>query len=187
MKSFLWVLLLLISCKALSIPSRGVPDEQASADSVHSDDVRECQYCPANYQNQMSATPNPSPAKESKPKTAAGKVIAKVFSGSGKQKFTNRGTIINQYGTGNSAMVPTKTEAPVQQGQNNKATDNTKAGSEGGAAATGKGSTATATTKEDSTPWLLYMLLVKGGAAGGWLLSSKATGWSWIPAALKLA
>ncbi|SNC67372.1 hypothetical protein SAMN06265337_1928 [Hymenobacter gelipurpurascens] len=180
MKAFLWLLLLLCGCKALSIPSRGVPDEQASADTLHTDYVREKPYKAENYAGQQPATPSPSPVKESKPKTGAGKVIASVFDrSSGKQKIKNS-TIIYQWGTGNTAAVPTKNEAPVQLGEANKSTDNREAGADGGAADMGKGSSASAATSAESwlrpvLPYALallaaYSLLTIGGVPGsGWL------------------
>ncbi|TGE22838.1 hypothetical protein [Hymenobacter metallicola] len=114
------------------------------------------------------------------------------------RKFKNKGTIIYQVGEGNTAASANKpgtmatgagatatdaqkTEGPVQVGQNNQATDNTKAGQRGGAAATGEGSSATATTTKASwlsavLPWVVGILVIYSVLpflpipGAGWLL-----------------
>jgi hypothetical protein len=93
-------------------------------------------------------------------------------------------TIIIQQGQGNAAtsIDAKKAEAPIQTGKGNTATDNTKAGQKGGAAATAPNATATATTEKESwvsavLPYalglgglgLLYSLLPLGLAESGWL------------------
>ncbi|GGG34332.1 hypothetical protein [Hymenobacter glacieicola] len=111
-------------------------------------------------------------------------------------------TTINQTGSGHTATTATAQEpeavvagpgatvvdaekptAPVQLGQGNQATDNTKAGSRGGAAATAPAAVATTTTTKENwlrplLPWaagvvvlaLLYSLLPLGLNGSGWLL-----------------
>ncbi|TGE07695.1 hypothetical protein [Hymenobacter fodinae] len=143
--------------------------------------VRDQPYKAANYQNQVAKSLSPQ-----LPKTAAGKVLAKVFGGSGKQKVKNS-TIIYQVGEGNMAAVPSKTEAPVQLGEQNKATDNREAGADGGAAGIGKGNTPTVSTKEAGPPWYVYAGLVLASATGGWILRNRASKWAWVPARWKLA
>jgi hypothetical protein len=56
-----------------------------------------------------------------------------------------------------------KVKAPTAIGDSATATDNTKAGQRGGAAAIGKDASATATTQKSGWPWWLYVLLVGGG------------------------
>jgi len=59
---------------------------------------------------------------------------------------------------GAGATTLTKPDAPVATAAGD-AVDNTKAGQRGGAAATGAGATATATTQKAGWPWWLYVLL----------------------------
>ncbi|UOQ53034.1 hypothetical protein [Hymenobacter cellulosivorans] len=122
---------------------------------------------------------DPLSAPDDKPgffKRAATRVGA-AFSSSGKIKnstiniqlgngntaatATKPGTMAT--GSGASATDATKAEAPVQVGQQNQATDNTKAGQRGGAAATGEGSTVTAPASSTWWKWLL------GGVVLGYL------------------
>lgn len=81
--------------------------------------------------------------------------------------------------------MPSKTEAPVQLGAQNKATDNWDADADGGSAAMGKGATASTTTEQAGTPWYVFTGLVVVGLAGGWVLRNHANKWAWVPAHLK--
>ncbi|TGD82882.1 hypothetical protein [Hymenobacter wooponensis] len=126
-----------------------------------------------------------APIKEKGFLKSAVSKVASVFASSGK--FKNKGTIIIQEGTGNTAAVPSKTEAPVQLGQQNKATDNREAGADGGAAGIGKGNTPSVSVKEVGPPWYVYAVLVLASATGGWILRNHASKWAWVPARWKLA
>ncbi|TGD80314.1 hypothetical protein [Hymenobacter wooponensis] len=139
--------------------------------------ARDQPYKAANYANQVPT------AQADQPKGIGFLGLGKR---SGKQKIKNS-TIINQYGTGNIAAVPTKTEAPTQLGTGNKATDNREAGADGGAAGIGKGNAPSVSTKEVGPPWWVYGLLVLAGATGGWILRNHASKWAWVPARWKLA
>ncbi|TGE29746.1 hypothetical protein [Hymenobacter metallicola] len=107
-------------------------------------------------------------------KRTAAKVVAAV---KGSGKFKNKGTIIYQVGASNTASSATKpgtmatgtgasatdvkkADGPIQVGRGNQATDNSKAGQRGGAAATGEGSTLTAPTAP--TTWWKWLLLGLG-------------------------
>jgi hypothetical protein len=70
---------------------------------------------------------------------------------------------------GAGATAGGKADGPVA-GTGATATDNTKAGQRGGAAATAPGATATATTIKPPTPWLKYGLWLAGGLGAYWLL-----------------
>ena len=78
----------------------------------------------------------------------------------GKNKFFGPVTITYQLGHDNVAT--------------SAATDARKAGQRGGAAATGAGSKATATTTKSGTPWWVYAGLVGLGLVAGWLLRARA-------------
>ncbi|MCA8830274.1 hypothetical protein [Hymenobacter pini] len=86
-------------------------------------------------------------------------------------------------GAGATAVEAKKPEAPVQAGAGNQqqATDNTKAGQRNGSAASGAGSSASNESEKGGTPWWAYALLICGGVVGGWLLRGKASAWSWWP------
>ncbi|MBG8553074.1 hypothetical protein [Hymenobacter guriensis] len=124
---------------------------------------------------------------------------ARLFGGSGKTKFNGPVTI--QLGNGNIAAAATKpgtmatgtdataveakkAQAPVQAGtgNNQQATDNTKAGQRGGAAATAPGASAEASSKPGGVPWWVFVLVAGAGGAGGWWLRGKASVWHWWPA-----
>ncbi|TGE08337.1 hypothetical protein [Hymenobacter fodinae] len=105
---------------------------------------------------------------------------------SGKQKIKNS-TIINQYGMGNIAAVPSKTEAPVQLGPGNKATDNREAGAGGGAVGIGKGNMFTASTNGSGYALVRVCWSNAGQRYGGWILRNHASTWAWVPARRKLA
>ncbi|MBX0290946.1 hypothetical protein K3G63_10880 [Hymenobacter sp. HSC-4F20] len=100
-----------------------------------------------------------------------------------KQKVKNS-TIIYQVGEGNTATQAAvkKAEAPVQVGQAHQATDNTKAGQKGGAAATAPGAQATATTTKES--WLRAVLPYIGGTVLLYsllpFLPVPGAGWLWL-------
>lgn len=66
-------------------------------------------------------------------------------------------------GTGGQLTNIEKPSAPVNTGTGGTATDNTKAGQRGGAAATAPNATATATTQKSGWPWWLWVVLVGGG------------------------
>ena len=99
----------------------------------------------------------------------------------------NKGTLIIQSGTGNTAAGATKPAGPQSTaGHDALATDNTKAGSRGGAAATGDGSQATAvTSKAAGIPWWVWALVFSLGGAAGWWVRGKASVLSWWPAKLR--
>ncbi|MBC6988571.1 hypothetical protein [Hymenobacter sp. BT491] len=99
-----------------------------------------------------------------------GGTVASIFSG--KQKDKSRTTINNYYAPAkmkNSTLATDqasvtdakKAHAPVATGTSS-AIDNTKAGQKGGAAATGEGSSAQASTEKSGIPyvWLLVVALV---------------------------
>lgn len=63
-----------------------------------------------------------------------------------------------------------KAKGPTAIGDSASAIDNTKAGQRGGAAATGDGSHAEATTVKPPTPWLKYALWASGLGFTAWVL-----------------
>ncbi|TGE04749.1 hypothetical protein [Hymenobacter fodinae] len=126
--------------------------------------VRDQPYKAVNYANQVPMV------QASQPKGTGFLGLGKR---SGKQKIKNS-TIILQQGTGNTAAVPTKTEAPVQVGPGNKATDNREAGADGGAAGIGKNNTLSVSTNKAGTPWYVFVVLVLVSVGGGWVLRSQA-------------
>lgn len=83
-------------------------------------------------------------------------------------------TTVGKKGTGAAGPAATATtvskpDAPVSTDEGN-ATDNTKAGQRGGAAATAPDAIATATTIKPPTPWLKYGLWAAGALGVYWLL-----------------
>lgn len=70
-------------------------------------------------------------------------------------------------GAGATATTIGKAKGPTAVGDSAIATDNTKAGQRGGAAATAPHATATTTTQKSSWPWWAYVLLI---GAGGFLI-----------------
>jgi hypothetical protein len=68
-----------------------------------------------------------------------------------------------------------KVKAPTAIGDSATATDNSKAGQRGGAAAIGAGSTATATTQKGSWPWWAWLLALGGSGYVGYRLYKNFT------------
>lgn len=104
--------------------------------------------------------------------TALGKVWGAI-TGSGKVKDKSRTTVTNYYsaakvkatggstaatGTGAEATTVSKPRGPVATAEGAVASDYTKQGQRGGAAASGAGAVATATTTKGGLPWWLYAL-----------------------------
>jgi hypothetical protein len=78
---------------------------------------------------------------------------------------------------GATATSVEKIKAPTAIGDSTSATDNTKAGQKGGAAAIGKDASATATTIKPPTPWLKYGLWAAGALGGYWLVFGGGALW----------
>lgn len=73
-------------------------------------------------------------------------------------------------GAGGTLTNIEKPKAPTNTGANGVAQDFTKQGQRGGAAASGPGAIATATTIKPPTPWLKYGLWALGALGGYWIL-----------------
>ncbi|SNR92838.1 hypothetical protein [Hymenobacter mucosus] len=128
------------------------------------------------------------------PKTGAGRVLAKVFGKKPAQVQTLGSTIIlprnNKKGaisinTGSGTATATmvgKVKAPTAIGDSAVAQDYTKQGQRGGAAASGRGATATNTQSKGISPWVF---LIPAALYGVWYLLA-GTLWGklqvWLPA-----
>ncbi|RFP63479.1 hypothetical protein D0N36_19255 [Hymenobacter lapidiphilus] len=169
----------------VSVVAVKIPSPKTAPDTLKADSASSSVKAP-HYERRLFGL---LPAKKAPEKTLEG------FSGG---KFKNKGTIIYQVGTGNTAAQATKpgtmatgteatavdagkAKAPVQTGTGNDATDNTKAGQRGGAAATAPNSSATNSTKKGGTPWWVFALVLGLGGVGGWWVRGKASVWSWWP------
>ncbi|MGY2133666.1 hypothetical protein ACW9KT_15660 [Hymenobacter sp. HD11105] len=97
-------------------------------------------------------------------------------------------TVVNNYGTGNTTAVVGDKSAPAAVGENAQATDNTKAGQRGGAAAPGAGSSATATAKRGAGPFILYAIIAAIiFSLGVWVGVNFSTKLSWLKRPAQIA
>jgi hypothetical protein len=178
-------MLALVSCRTLQIPDRDSGQDTSEA----STDKRDSPHATANYQNQQTTRVKSGKGSGSTAKPIATKkgvfgwvknAVQAPSSVSGARKIKNS-TIINQYGTGNTAASATKpgtmatgTEATATNAKKADAVvvgdGSQSATSAKGPAVAGTGNQVPVTTTEES--WLRPLLPYAAGVAGLGLLYS---------------